>query len=405
MKEEAKACRLCSSKDLIEMINLGDMPIAHRLLTTLNEKEETFPLALHYCTSCGLGQNCNPINPDVLYKDYNYCFSSWKQQPHMAYEVKTIASRSGKGPVIEIAANDGLFLEELRKNNFPLLAGIEPNLFAGKAAREKGFHIYSEMLNDKVCREATDDFGKFKTIVARQVIEHLTDLQNFFNCADNLTGKNGFLFADIPDINESLLDKGDCSFIWEEHVNYFTQEVFENLLKRFNYSPISTKKYSFSYSTLAILAEKTNSALRQKGISRTLEEKARNFSLKTKNLADLFKNTMAGFKEKGYDVVLYGVGGRACTIVNGLRLGKHIDFIIDDKKERQHRYMPGSRLPILEPSVIYNSRNPVICLLAVSNENELPVKKRLVKNLNKNTKIKFASLLNGNIVSEIENLR
>ncbi len=73
-----KKCKFCFSEDLNEMINLKNLPIAHRYLSSENEEEETFPLTIHYCKSCGLAYIINPIDPEILYRDYNYCFSSWK---------------------------------------------------------------------------------------------------------------------------------------------------------------------------------------------------------------------------------------------------------------------------------------------------------------------------------------
>jgi SAM-dependent methyltransferase len=354
---------------------------------------------LHYCSSCGLGQICDPIDPETLYKGYNYCFSSWKIQPHVPSEVETILSYAKNGPALEIAANDGLFLEELRKNNFGPLVGIEPNPFASEITRKKGFPVYSKMLDPTVCKKAVEEYGKFEVVIARQVLEHLPDINNFFDCTDLLLKNDGLLFVDIPDISEENLSMGDCSFIWEEHTNYFTDAVFENTLKIFHYSPLSAKKYGFSNSTSAILARKTDSFLDQGQLSETLEEKVQNFRFKAKEFENLFKSTVGSLREKGHKVILYGVGGRVCTVVNGLKLGSYIDFIIDDQIERQGKFMPGARLPIVDPSSIYGSRDPIICLLAVNQENEEQVKARLNKNIGNNAKFqRLCRIASSNII-------
>jgi hypothetical protein len=67
----------------------------------------------------------------------------------------------------------------------------------------------------------------------------------------------------------------------------------------------------------------------------------------------------------------------ACTFINAFKLGSLIDFAIDDQKERQGLFMPGSRLPIRPPDELIKSSTPLICLLAVNNENEAKVCDRL----------------------------
>ena len=37
----------------------------------------------------------DPIDPEILYGEYNYCFSEWKPQPHMADEIEVIKAAMG----------------------------------------------------------------------------------------------------------------------------------------------------------------------------------------------------------------------------------------------------------------------------------------------------------------------
>lgn len=399
--ESVKRCKLCSSGNLIEMINFGDMPIAHKLLTRKEKKEDYYPLIVHYCKSCGLGQIYEPIKSEVLYKNYNYCISLWKPQPHMQEQIETLLAYSKKGPVIEIGSNDGMFLEKLKEKGFLALSGIEPNIFVSNIARKKGFHIYSDMLSEDVCKKA-NKFGKFETVIARQTLEHLVDIKKFFRCIDELIKDNGLLLIDVPYI-ETNLAIGDCSFIWEEHVNYFSEPVIKNIVKRFNYSPISIKRYNFSGGIIEILAEKTKKQLKQEDIPKNFEKNIINFKKRVNEFEETLKKTLIKKREEGFGIILYGVGCRACTVVNGLRLGGYIDFAIDDQKERQNKYMPGSRLYINNPSVLNSFSKPLIFLLAVNQENETIVKEKLAKTLK--NQIKFASLLGpNNIMLEIKGL-
>ena len=349
------SCRVCGTFRLIESIDLGDMPIAHKLLRSPEDEESSYHLVIHYCQNCGLIQICNPITPDLLYCDYNYNFSSWKQEPHMDDEIETILRYSKSKVFFEIGCNDGKFMESLKKKGANIIVGVDPNPVAIKIAKERGLDVYKSMLNKDICMKTIEKYGKFETVIARQVLEHLPDIKGFFKCVETLLDEDGALFVDIPDF-ETALAMGDCSLIWEEHVNYFTEAVLKNTLLRFGYQPLSISRYDFSGGTIAALAKRTR--VNNDLSDNVVYDKAYEFSKKVENYKELLIKTFLKYRSKGFLIVLYGVGCRACTVTNGLKLGQYIDFAIDDQIERQNKYMPGSKLHIRSPQVLKDYSGP-----------------------------------------------
>ena len=106
-------CRLCAGEHLIEMIDLGRQPIVHRFLESPQSCEDIFPLSLHYCPDCGLGQIPEPIDPELLYRKYNFCFSSWKTEHHIESEIQSLSKTAQLNNLFEIACNEGMFLQAL----------------------------------------------------------------------------------------------------------------------------------------------------------------------------------------------------------------------------------------------------------------------------------------------------
>jgi len=376
------------------MIDLGSLPIAHRLLSRPDEAEKKYPFVLHCCADCGLIQICEPIDPALLYFDYNYCFSSWKPEPHIEDEAKAIFSQVAVNSVLEIGCNDGKFLELLKIKGARSLFGIEPNRVAGRQAAAKGFNLYPGLFNAKLCAKIVKDSPKFDLVVARQVLEHLLDIKDFFACVDALLEPKGHLFIDLPDF-EASLSMGDCSMLWEEHVSYFTEPVIRNTLLRFGFAPVFVKKYDFSGGTIAILAKRSR-PVNNGHSAEELVENARKFRQKAGNYGKLIHEILGQYRNKKHKIILYGVGCRACTVVNYLGLGEYIDFAVDDQSQRQNKYMPGSRLQILPSQAIRELGGPVLCLLAVNQENENSVKRTL--NACAEQKIDFVSLFSPDAV-------
>jgi len=278
------------------MIDLGSLPIAHRLLSRPDEEEKKYPFVLYCCADCGLIQICDPIDPALLYFDYNYCFSSWKPEPHIEDEAREIFSQVPVNSALEIGCNDGKFLELLKIKGARSLSGIEPNPVAGRQAKKKGFNVYPELFNAKLCGKIVKDSGKFDLVVARQVLEHILDISNFFACVDALLDDKGHLFIDLPDFEVSL-SMGDCSMLWEEHVSYFSEPVIRNTLLRFGFEPVFVKKYDFSGGTIAMLARRSR-PVHNGCRAEELVENARFFSEKADSYGKLIYEQLRQYRKQ-----------------------------------------------------------------------------------------------------------
>lgn len=366
-------CRFCSGADLAEVVDFGEQPISHFFLSSVNEHELTYRLVVHSCGMCGLTQICEPVDPEILYSQDSFCCTSGKAQRHLEAEVQTILSHAdGASSVFEIGCNDGIFLDALRSRGFRSLDGVEPNPLALAAARAKGLAVRAGMLSESLCREAVGANGPFGLVIARQVLEHLPRLREFFECARTLLRDDGLLFIDIPDPDDALA-MGDCSVIWEEHVNYFSEATICNALLEFGFQPLSIERYNYSGGTLAILAQRLASVVQL--ARRRQSVRPLGFAEKVSAYGRRLRPTLERYRASGYRVALYGVGCRACIVVNGLQLAPYIDFALDDDVSRQGLFMPGSKITIRSPKGL--GAEPLVCLLAVNQENEADVKSRL----------------------------
>jgi hypothetical protein len=71
-------CRACGEAELHMILDLGETPLANRLLTRaqLQEPEPRFPLALVFCLTCSLVQITETVPAKILFQNYVY-FSSF----------------------------------------------------------------------------------------------------------------------------------------------------------------------------------------------------------------------------------------------------------------------------------------------------------------------------------------
>ena len=370
-------CRLCHSTNLRPVIDLGQMPIAHRLRHSRDEQDERYPFEVFACAECGLPQIVKPIDPDILYRQFNYNFSSWKPEPHQVDELDTIAKFSAHQSVFEIGCNDGLFMDRLRERGAKVLVGVEPNPVSGKIARERGIKVYADMISPSLCHDAVAEAGKFDLVVSRQVLEHIVDFENFFDCVKIALRDDGLLFIDVPDF-EPGSTAGDLSVLWEEHVSYFTEPTLLALLARHGFEAVSVKKYNFSGGSLAIAARRATRDVTAppapSGVGERFGRRAREYGARLRPI-------LAKARANGAEIAIYGAGCRACTFTNAHELADLVDLSVDDQKERQGLFLPGTGIPIRSPDDLADKSNPLVCLLAVNQENEAKVGSRLRDNL------------------------
>lgn len=370
-------CRVCQSEDVAPLLDLGRMPIAHRLLSSPAEAEETFPFALSLCRRCGLMQVTHPIDAEILYRGFNYNFSSWKPEPHRADELALILGVAAPSAVAEIGANDGLFLSELRAAGVRTVAGIEPNPVSGKIARERGLAIYEGMASVEVAQQMVADHGLFDAVVSRQVLEHVPGVETYFATVRALLREDGYLFIDVPDM-EPAGNLGDCSVLWEEHATYYTRTTLEALLRANGFEPIEVRTYDFSGGALAILSRRMPAPVASDMTDPAGVALGERFAQRAGEYGTRLSAALERARENDIPVAIYGAGVRACTLTNALRV-RGIGWSIDDQRERQGKYLPGTHVEIRPSSSLADGAGPLIVLLAVNNENEARVRAQIAE--------------------------
>ncbi|MGJ3259893.1 MAG: class I SAM-dependent methyltransferase [Rhodospirillales bacterium] len=369
-------CRLCGNRELFPVIDLGDMPVAHRMLDDAQTPEDVFAFHVVHCPACGLSQIEYPIAPETLYAGFNFNFSSWKNEPHLAQEADWVFADRTFASAIDIGCNDGRFLAAVQDRGVETCVGIEPNHVPASKAAERGFPIVQQMLDSSVAEEVITTYDKFDLVTSRQVLEHTLDPIAFLKAARKLLKDDGLLFLDMPDF-EPTLHHADVSTLWEEHPSYFTEPTLRRLLGEAGFECTGVRRYDFSGGCLAVTAIPASEPSPGNTDVPAVNDLASTFGARARAYGDDLMRYLQARRDSGATVVLYGVGVRGCTAVNGYGLGPAIDFAVDDQKERQGLFLPGARLEIKPVEELAAANDTVVVLLAVNNENEDKVTDRL----------------------------
>lgn len=365
-------CNCCLGTDFNPVVNLGPIPIAHRFQSENNPQGEfKHELSVHICNTCGLLQILNPIDPEVLYKDYNFCFTSWKTQPQTTPEIALIKNCVGSdGLVVEVGSNDGSFLNEMKNSGLKSIVGVEPNLAACQVARQTGVHVIEGFFDNIVAKQIRSTHGEVGLVVSRQVVEHIKDLQSLMTNIKEILKPEGWILFEVPDF-EVPLRHGDVSSLWEEHISYFTEATLTAFVSRYGFKVSKVDRYPTNGGALMVLAQRTESPQALEKFSAGIQEiknLAKSYDAKVNEFSKHLRTRLQRNHQEGRLNVLYGTGCRANTLINGLGLQAEFDILVDDQSEKQGLYMPGCGKKI-EPSLVINNARTT-CFLSVNYENE-----------------------------------
>ena len=334
-------CRVCESNTVEELIDFGAHPIVNNLIHFKNEEYQNYPFRLGSCTYCGFLQVMDVIDPSILYQNY-FTVSSWKNQPHVSRLIgvmEEIAGLNKKDKVLDIGCNDGSFLESLTSAGYHNVFGIEPTQDSFKLAESKNLNVHHGFFTKNTAKNFYEK-KSFDTVITRQVLEHISDLNNFLGGIEFILKDKGTLVIEVPD-GEANMDNLDYG-LWEEHVNYFTLNTLKTLLQKHFFDVVHHEVTLFSGRTLTVFCQKR----KQKQVNNT---PLNDFSkiIKFRDNWDGFKSELIKFLDsRGKPIIMYGCGARSSNFLNFTGAANYVDCYVDDQIEKQNLYVPGENLKV-----------------------------------------------------------
>jgi SAM-dependent methyltransferase len=376
----ARQCCLCKGRKLSLLFALDDLPISHYLRKTPHDPDPRFSVGFQCCGDCGLLQIVDAIPADLIYGETDTYTTGFQQPRHLEDLITTVVARQDPARAIDVGCNDGSLLEVLRRAGYKKVVGIEPNPVAAAAAGKKGHEVHTSYLTPELATRLVSDGGAFDTVYVRHVVEHVSDLDGFFDAIRTLLRPDGFLVVELPDVEEGLA-LGSPAILWEEHVSYFTGALAEYMLERFGFHISDRRRYAFGGGSLAFVAQKKaippRCTVARPDPSATIALLHRFVDGMAKQKSEM-TSLVALARSRGYRILVYGAAPRSCLLVSVCQIAGMIDFVVDDRQDIHGRLMPGTQClvrPLKE--VAGEAGGKVLCLLGVGSENEFKVRAKL----------------------------
>ena len=381
-------CKFCKSNKLKKILNLGYTPLANSYVVKYQhfKFEKSYPLELYFCKKCKLIQAPHNISPNKIFVNYDYLSgvsNTWVKHCEKFYSrvVKKFKFNFENDSIVEIASNDGTLLKFFLKKKFNCI-GIEPSKFAANIARKNKIRTVNRFLEPNLAKNFIKKNKKISLIVANNVIAHVLDINNFIKSLSILCDENTILSIEFPHV-VNLFKKLQYDTIYHEHHYYYSLESIQNVLKKYNLQIFDIDKLNIHGGSIRIFAKKNKNTLKKsKKLTHEFKKEKKLNLYSNKNLKkfnDLVKNTRINavqflnkLKKKNYKISAYGAAAKGNTFLNYCKIDNQIIyFAYDSNSLKQGKYLPGSKIKILNPVMIKKNKPDFIIILPWNIKDEI----------------------------------
>ena len=373
-------CQICGSEKLIQVIDIGEQPLANTLQKNLKEKNklEKFPINVVRCSDCTLMQIDYIVDQNKVYHlDYPYLPGITKtvdmEQKELSDYLYENLKLKQNDTVLDIGSNDGSLLKHFKNKKINTI-GIEPTNIA-KIANQNGIYTLQSFFNVDSAKEVTQKKGKVKLITSTNVFAHMSTLGDVMEGIVEAMDEDGYFCFENHYIME-IIDKVQYDTFYHEHLR--TYSLF-SLIKLFNMYGLTlfhaqivtryggsircivSKKKKEQTENLKKLLEIENNRLINNS-EKTYKEFVTNIK-KSKN--DL-KNKLAEIKSKNLTVIGKSCPARAVVLLNYCNLDENnLDFIAEQPTSlKLDYYIPGTNLKIINDDILIDKSPDYVLLLA-----------------------------------------
>lgn len=374
-------CRHCGTLLQLTFVDLGSAPPSNAYLTKerLAGPETWYPLRVLVCTACWLVQTEDHTGREELFADDYAYFSSTSAGwlAHSKAYVEEMVCRFDLGAdsmVVEVAANDGYLLQYVKAARVPCY-GVEPTASTAADARKKGIEIEESFFGANFARRLAAAGRQADLTAANNVLAHVPDINDFVSGFAALLKPQGVSTFEFPHLMK-LVAENQFDTIYHEHYSYLSLSAVTRIFAANGLQIFDVEALPTHGGSLRVFAQRADTGLHALTgrVAELLdaEEKAgvktdayyEGFQARAEKVKDDFTAFLIDAKRKGLRVGAYGAAAKGNTLINfaGIRPDL-IPYVVDRAASKQGKYMPGSRIPIVDETHLKADRPEIIVIL------------------------------------------
>ena len=356
-------CEVCGSKDVSEVIDLGDQPLCDDLIP-IGDKQtsQTYRLCIHFCRNCKTALQEVNVEKNVLFPStYHY---RARNTPSVLSGMKNLVetveeeffSLKGK-KVLDIGCNDASLLNFFYEKGATTY-GIDPTDAIQES--EKWHVTMQDYFSPLTARKLQSSVGFPDVITFTNCFAHIAGMHELITALSCLMGPKTIVVIENHYLG-SVLEKNQFDTFYHEHPRTYSAKSFEVIASLLGAKLLKVEKTSRYAGNIRAY------------ISRNFDLIGTPTNIQEDNFFEMFA-TMSSFIERWtnqkFDEIaafnkingpLKGIAfpGRSSILVNQLNLTPNnleATYEIKGSKKTGH-YIPGTRIPIYPEADLLTSKD------------------------------------------------
>ena len=361
MATQLSACRICQSKKLTEVLNLGEQKLTGVFPRSPTEAISSGPLALAWCEECTLLQLRHSYSLPEMYGE-NYGYRSGLNTAMVNHLTKKIAALEALANptksdlVIDIGSNDATSLRAYRGRHTKV--GIDPTGEKFRRFYTSGIELIPDFFTAKKYFERFGD-RKARVVTSIAMFYDLESPLDFVRDICEVLDDSGvwhFEQSYMP----SMLRTTAYDTICHEHLEFYSFRVVVDILARCGLRVIDLKMNAINGGSFAVTACKTNAPYKSNSaiIDWTLrnelamgldtQEPYREFANRVFRHRDSLLDLVTSLVADGKRILGYGASTKGNVLLQFCNLDKsHIACVAEVNEDKFGAFTPGTNIPIV----------------------------------------------------------
>jgi hypothetical protein len=256
--------------------------------------------------------------------------------------------------------------------------GVEPAANVAAVAVEKGVPTVSRFFGRATAADLVKEGRRPRLLVANNVVAHVPDLNDFLGGMAVLLADDGTLSLEFHHLL-SLVRHAQFDIIYHEHYQYFSLHTITTALAAHGLTVVDAEELATQGGSLRVYARHARhastpapeAAERLARIRCAEDEVCLAHSGTYHRLADAaaarkveLLSFLVDVRKAGQKVVGFGAAAKGNTLLNYAGVSADwIDYCVDSSPHKQGLCLPGSRIPIMPPSRVADTRPDYLLIL------------------------------------------
>lgn len=358
-------CRVCFSKNLKDVIDLGVQPWGNDMVSKENVgNEKKYPLVCCFCDDCSTLQVRYTVPKEIMYADHTYLSGSNESMKRhfnkIADNVSTSFNFNPGSLAVDIGSNDGTLLQSYKDNNFKVL-GVEASSEISKVANNNGIPTLANYFDKSIANKIRSKEGKAKVISAANVFYHVEDLHSVVEGVKLLLDDDG-VFVVQASYLPNLINNKAFDIMYHEHLLYYRLENLKTLLAMHDLEIFNFTFEDVHGGSIIVYAGHKQSRLIEDKVDKQINKERelgyhqidlyQKFNQDIKELSINIKKFVVDLKESGKSIAAYGAPVKGTVMLNYCDIDSSIiDFAAEVNEMKMGKYIPGTGIEIKDESL------------------------------------------------------